>query len=399
MEPTQQPAKAKLPDTVLNAQRSRDLIAGKVTAVEKTGFTVDVDGVKAFCALNKMSEDFIHIKNSFVGRQLNFIIEDVKAGVPQVSRVAALKIENARLMDQMSKEWKKHNQAFDGTILRVTEFGAFVDIGGLEGLIPISEMAWGHTEKVSDAINVGDKVKVKIIRWEKNGGRHKVSFSMKELMANPWDSLNSQTYQNGAKLKGTVSRFIPSGAVIVFEPAIEGLLTPNEMNWDNASVDPASIYKVGDSAEVMITKVDRRNRQIGLSLKFPELDPWKDLDQKLKSKDIHTAKVLTLNSTGAQVQIEPGIEGFLPVRLLQKAFENAYRKKAAPGTDIEVTVKKIDRATRSLILSLPQLATGDEDTTHFREYESERKKKTAAEPAEKLGSLGALLQAKMTGKK
>ena len=399
MEPTQQPAKSKLPDTVLNAQRSRDLIAGKVTAVEKTGFTVDVDGVKAFCALNKMSEDFIHIKNSFVGRQLNFIIEDVKAGVPQVSRVAALKIENARLMDQMSKEWKKHNQAFDGTILRVTEFGAFVDIGGLEGLIPISEMAWGHTEKVSDAINVGDKVKVKIIRWEKNGGRHKVSFSMKELMANPWDSLNSQTYQNGAKLKGTVSRFIPSGAVIVFEPAIEGLLTPNEMNWDNASVDPASIYKVGDSAEVMITKVDRRNRQIGLSLKFPELDPWKDLDQKLKSKDIHTAKVLTLNSTGAQVQIEPGIEGFLPVRLLQKAFENAYRKKAAPGTDIEVTVKKIDRATRSLILSLPQLATGDEDTTHFREYESERKKKTAAEPAEKLGSLGALLQAKMTGKK
>ena len=99
------------------------------------------------------------------------------------------------------------------------------------------------------------------------------------------------------------------------------------------------------------------------------------------------------------MQIEPGIEGFLPVRLLQKAFENAYRKKAAPGTDIEVTVKKIDRATRSLILSLPQLATGDEDTTHFREYESERKKKTAAEPAEKLGSLGALLQAKMTGKK
>ena len=110
MEPTQQPAKSKLPDTVLNAQRSRDLIAGKVTAVENTGFTFDVDGVKAFCALNKMSEDFIHIKNSFVGRQLNFIIEDVKAGVPQVSRVAALKIENARLMDQMSKEWKKHNK-------------------------------------------------------------------------------------------------------------------------------------------------------------------------------------------------------------------------------------------------------------------------------------------------
>ena len=100
MEPTQQqPAKAKLPDSVLNAHKSRDLILGKVTAVEKTGFTVEIEGVKAFCALNKMSEDFIHIKNSFVGRQINFIVEDVKAGVPQVSRVAALKIENARLLD------------------------------------------------------------------------------------------------------------------------------------------------------------------------------------------------------------------------------------------------------------------------------------------------------------
>ena len=149
----------------------------------------------------------------------------------------------------------------------------------------------------------------------------------------------------------------------------------------------------------MITKVDRRRRQIGLSLKFPELDPWKDLDQRLKSKETHMAKVLTLNSEGAKVQIEPGIEGFLPVRLLQKAFENAYRKKTAPGTEIEVTVKKIDRGSRSLILSLPQLATGDEDTTHFREYENERKKKSATESEEKLGSLGALLQAKLTGKR
>jgi small subunit ribosomal protein S1 len=395
----QQPAKAKLPDTVVNAYKSRDLILGKVTAVEKTGFTVEIEGVKAFCALNKMSEDFIHIKNSFVSRQLNFIVEDVKAGVPQVSRVAALKIENARLLDKMAREWKQHNQAFDGTILRLTDFGAFVDIGGLEGLIPISEMAWGHTENVSDIVKVGDKVKVIIIRWEKNGGRHKVSFSMKELLPNPWDSLNPQTYQNGAKLKGKLSRFIPGGAVFVFEPAIEGLLTPDEMTWDVAAVDPATIYNVGDQVEVMVTKIDRRRRQIGLSLKFPELDPWKDLDQRLKSKETHIAKVLTLNSEGAKVQIEPGIEGFLPVRLLQKAFENAYRKKTAPGTEIEVTVKKIDRGTRSLVLSLPQLATGDEDTTHFREYENERKKKSAAQSEEKLGSLGALLQAKLTGKK
>ena len=137
----------------------------------------------------------------------------------------------------MAREWKQHNQAFDGTILRLTDFGAFVDIGGLEGLIPISEMAWGHTENVSDVVKVGDKVKVKIIRWEKNGGRHKVSFSIKELLPNPWDSLNTQTYQNGTKLTGTISRFIPAGAVIVFEPAIEGLLTPDEMNWEVAAIE------------------------------------------------------------------------------------------------------------------------------------------------------------------
>jgi len=399
VEPTQQqPAKTKLPDSVLNAQRSRNLIEGRVTAVEKNGFTIEIDGVRAYCALNKMSDDFINIKNSYIGRQLNFIIEDFKTGVPQVSRVAALKIENARLLDKMAKEWKQHNQAFDGTILRLADFGAFVDIGGLEGLIPISELAWGHTDQVCDVVKVGDRVKVKIIRWEKIGGRHKVSFSMKELTANPWDSLNSQTYQPNARLKGTISRFIPAGAVVVFEPAIEGLLPPEEMNWDVTTVDPGSVFAVGDSVEVMITKIDRRRRQIGLSLKFPELDPWRDLDQRLKSKDTHTAKVLTLNSAGANVQIEPGIEGFLPVRLLQKAFENAYRKKTSPGSDIEITVKKIDRATRTLILSLPQLATGDEDTTHFREYEKERKKK-AETREEKVGSLGALLQAKLTNKK
>lgn len=394
-----QPAKVSLPESVVQAQKSKNLISGKVVAVDKTGFVVEIEGYRAHCLLDKMSDGFIHIKNTYIGKNLNFIVEGTKGGFTQLSRVAAIEVENAQLLDRMAKEWRQLNQVFDGQVLRTVDFGAFIDIGGLEGLIPISEIAWGHTEKSSDVLKVGDKVKVKIVRWEKANGRHKVSFSMKVLLKNPWDSLDEKKYAPGTRLTGKVSRFIPQGAVIEFEPAIEGLLSPEDMSWEQASIDPGTVLEKGSQVEVFINRLDRRKNQINLTRKFPEGDPWKDLEDRLIGKESHLAKVLTLNSTGANVQIEPGIEGFLPVRLLQKAFENAYRKKASPGAELQVTVKKIDRRTRELVLSLPQLATGDEDSVHFHEYEKERKNKATAPTDGKTGSLGALLQARITAKK
>lgn len=394
-----QPAKVSLPESIVQAQKSKHLISGKVVAVDKTGFLVEIDGYRAHCLLNKMSDSFIHIKNTYIGKELNFVVEGTKGGAAQLSRIAALDIENAQLLDRMAKEWRQLDQVFDGQVIRTADFGAFIDIGGLEGLIPISELAWGHTEKVTDVLKTGDRVKVKIVRWESANGRHKVSFSMKVLLKNPWDSLDDKKYAQGLRLTGKVSRFIPQGAVIEFEPAIEGLLTPDEMSWDQTPVDLGTVLEKDAQVEVLINRVDRRKNQISLTRKFPEADPWKDLEERLVGKESHLAKVLTLNSTGANVQIEPGIEGFLPVRLLQKAFENAYRKKASPGAELQVTVKRIDRRSRELVLSLPQLATGDEDSIHFHEYEKARKKKTSTDGDEKLGSLGALLQARISGKK
>lgn len=398
---TQQPDSARpaLPESIIQAQRSRTLVTGKVTAVEKNGFTVDLGGVKAFCPLQKMAEGFIHIKNAFVGKEMSFIIEQTKGGTPQLSRVAAVKIENARLLDKMSSDWRSLDPILEGEVIRLADFGAFIDVGGLEGLIPISELSWSHTEKTADAVKVGDKVKVKIIRWEKKDGRHKVSFSLRALLPNPWDTLDEQKYRPDARITGKVGRFTPAGAVLVFDAGIEGLLSPEEMSWEVASIKPEEKLETGATVEVLVTRIDRRRRQMSLSLKFPEQDPWRDLESRLTGKESHTAKVLTLSSAGATVQIEPGIEGFLPVKLLQRAFESAYRKKASPGTDIEITVKRVDRRTRSLVLSLPQLATGDEDQSHFIEYEKERRQKQAEDSGEKVGSLGALLQARLSGKK
>jgi small subunit ribosomal protein S1 len=398
---SQQPASVNpsLPEAIIQAQKSRTLITGKVTAVEKNGFTVVVNGVQAFCPLQKMADGFIHIKNAFVGKEMSFIVEQTKGGVPQLSRIAAIKIENARLLDSMASDWKKVDPVLEGEVVRLADFGAFIDVGGLEGLIPISELSWAHTEKTSDAVKVGDKVKVKIIRWEKKDGRHKVSFSRRVLLPNPWDSVDENRFRPDARITGTVSRLTPAGAVIAFDAGIEGLLSPQDMSWEEASVDPAQSMTVGATVEVLVVRFDRRRRQLNLSLKFPEQDPWRDLEARLTGKESHTAKVLTLSSAGANVQIEPGIEGFLPVKLLQRAFESAYRKKASPGADIDVTVKKIDRRTRSLILSLPQLATGDEDDIHFREYEKERRARESGQSGEKLGSLGALLQARLSDRK
>ena len=335
------------------AYRTKADITGKIVDSIKGGLVVDI-GVRAFLPASQADLHPVRDLNEWKGRDLTVRVLKMnrKRGNIVVSRRAILDEQVASqrqsLLDNMAE-----GQIVKGVVKNVTGYGAFVDLGGIDGLLHITDMSWARVESPLDAVTPGEEVEVKILKYDKEKGR--VSLGRKQLLPDPWASV-VERYTKGTKLSGKIMGLTDYGAFVELEPGIEGLVHVSEMSWSKRKQHPSKIVKVGDQVDVVVLGVDSNERRISLGMKQVQSDPWTVLAEKYPVGTVVNGKIRNLTEFGAFLEIEEGFDGLIHVSDISwtgriKTPSEVYKK----GDAVEAKVLKIDQATRRVSLGVKQV--------------------------------------------
>ena len=326
---------------IRNAFEEKIPVEGKVFKIVNGGYSVDVLGVRAFCPKSQMDimleEDSHYLNNNFT-----FLVTEYEDNGRNiiVSRKRLLQDE-AKIMKEEALATLEAGQVVTGVIRRLTDFGAFVDLGGIEGLLHVSEIAWAHINKPSDVLTVGSEIEVKILAI--NG--EKISLSMKALQENPLDIAMTQL-ETGTIVECKVLRLHNFGAFVEIIPGVEGLIPISEMSWGKNIRHPKEVLSEGDVVSAQIFKLDQNEKKINLSLKALLENPWDNIDDKVKLGELITGTVENNTNFGAFVTITDGITGLLPrSRMPMDMTLNS-------GDEIELRITSIDKDSKRISLEL-----------------------------------------------
>ena len=367
-------------------------VKGKVTGENPGGFDVTIFGKRCFCPASQMDLRFVQNKADYIGKDFDFLIDQFEEGGRNivVSRAKLLKRQAAEKIEQLEANLN-NDPILTGVVQEVRDYGAFVDIGGMDGFLHISEMSYARLSRASDFVAKGDQVKVKVIKIEDTGDKKRISLSMKAIDDDPWLTA-SERYKDEGSYSGKVTRLEPYGAFVELEPGIEGLVHISEMSWGKRIHHPGDVLKVGDQVSVRVLSLDNSAKKISLSLKNIEDDPWLQVERELTPGTTHTGVVESLKGFGAIVQLNDGlVSGLLPMTTLKKAFGESYRKQASPPKELQVTIRTVDSAERKILLGLPDIEEEGQEADDFREYLARKKEKTASPKPSERGSFGDLL--------
>jgi len=335
------------------AYRNKTDMTGKVVDNIKGGLVVDI-GVRAFLPASQADLHPVRDLDQWKDREITVRVLKMnrKRGNIVVSRRAILDDQVAVQRKEMLESMAE-GQTVKGVVKNVTGYGAFVDLGGIDGLLHITDMSWGRVESPLDAVRPGEEVEVKILKYDKEKGR--VSLGRKQLMPDPWASV-VERYTVGKKLSGKIMGLTDYGAFVELEPGIEGLVHVSEMSWSKRKVHPSKIVKVGDEVEVTVLGVDMKERRISLGMKQAQADPWTQLAEKYPVGTIVNGKIRNLTEFGAFLEIEEGFDGLIHVSDISwtgriKNPSDVYKK----GDAVEAKVLKIDAASRRVSLGVKQV--------------------------------------------
>ncbi len=353
----------------------KTIIAGTVTGVVKGGLTVDV-GVRAFMPGSRSGARDAGEMERLVGQEIRCRIIKLDAAEEDVvvDRRAVAEVVDRRAVaeeeDRSTKERRyseiREGDTVSGTVRSLTDYGAFVDIGGVDGLLHISDIAWGRIEKPADVLTVGQQIDAKVLKIEPAGKR--ISLGMKQLQPHPWDAVAGK-YTAGERVRGKVTRVTDFGAFVELEPGIEGMIHLSEMSWAKKVRKPGDMVKPGDVVEVMILGVNAAERRMSLGLKQTLGDPWADAAEKFAVGSQVEGPVTTFTKFGAFVQLAEGVEGMIHVSEIsaEKRIERPQDVLRA-GQVVKAKVLDVDKEKRQLRLSMKQLVP-----TGLDEYIAERK--------------------------
>jgi small subunit ribosomal protein S1 len=335
------------------AYRNKADITGKVVDSIKGGLVVDI-GVRAFLPASQADLHPVRDLNEWKGRDLTVRVLKMnrKRGNIVVSRRAILDEQVASQRQELLNNMAE-GQIVRGVVKNVTGYGAFVDLGGIDGLLHITDMSWGRVESPLDAVSPGEEVEVKILKYDKEKGR--VSLGRKQLLPDPWASV-VERYSKGTKLSGKIMGLTDYGAFVELEPGIEGLVHVSEMSWSKRKQHPSKIVNVGDQVDVIVLGVDSNERRISLGMKQAQSDPWQLLAEKYPVGTIVNGKIRNLTEFGAFLEIEEGFDGLIHVSDISwtgriKTPSEVYKK----GDAVEAKVLKIDQGTRRVSLGVKQV--------------------------------------------
>ncbi len=344
----------------------KTVIVGTVTGVVKGGLTVDV-GVRAFMPGSRSGARDAAEMEGLVGQEIRCRIIKLDATEEDVvvDRRAVAEDEDRSNKERRYSEIQE-GDIVSGTVRSLTDYGAFVDIGGVDGLLHISDIAWGRIEKPADILTVGQQIDAKVLKIEPSGKR--ISLGMKQLQPHPWDAVAGK-YTAGERIRGKVTRVTDFGAFVELEPGIEGMIHLSEMSWAKKVRKPGDMVKPGDVVEVMILGVNAAERRMSLGLKQTLGDPWADAPQKFTVGSQVEGPVTTFTKFGAFVQLAEGIEGMIHVSEIsaEKRVERPQDVLRA-GQVVKAKVLEVDKEKRQLRLSMKQLVP-----TGLDEYIAEHK--------------------------
>jgi small subunit ribosomal protein S1 len=328
-------------------------VLGTVTAVVKGGFSVDV-GVRAFMPASRSGVRDAADMEKLVGQEIRCRIIKLDATEEDVvvDRRAVAEEEDRSTKERRYSEIRE-NDIVSGTVRSLTDYGAFVDIGGVDGLLHISDIAWGRIDKPADVLTVGQQIDAKVLKIEPAGKR--ISLGMKQLQPHPWDAVAGK-YTAGERVRGKVTRVTDFGAFVELEPGIEGMVHLSEMSWAKKVRKPGDMVKPGDVVEVMILGVNAAERRMSLGLKQTLGDPWAEAQEKFIVGSQVEGPVTTFTKFGAFVQLAEGIEGMIHVSEIsaEKRIERPQDVLRA-GQLVKAKVLEVDKEKRQLRLSMKQL--------------------------------------------
>ncbi len=328
-------------------------VMGKVKAVVKGGLIVNV-GVEAFLPSSQI--DMITPKNlqSFVGNSYEFKVVKINQDRQNIvlSRRELIESERSEKRAKLLSEMVP-GDIRKGTVKNITDFGAFIDLNGLDGLLHITDMSWGRLNHPSEVLKVGQELDVVVL--DVNKEKERVSLGLKQKMANPWDNIEAK-FPIGTKVKGKVVSLVPYGAFVQLEPGVEGLVHVTELSWTKRVAKPSDVLKQDQEVEAVVLGINRDEQKISLGIRQLESNPWDQAEAKYTVGTKVKGKVRNLTSYGAFVELEEGIDGMVHVSDMSWTRKiNHPSEMLKKGDEVEATVLEVDRANQRIALGMKQL--------------------------------------------
>jgi len=353
-------------DALQKAFDEKTTIVGTVTGVVKGGLTVDV-GVRAFMPASRTGTRDAAEMEKLVGQEIRCRITKLDMTEEDLvvdRRVIAEEEENAAR--QKRYEELREGDTVRGTVRSLTDYGAFVDIGGVDALLHVGEISWHRVNQASDVLSAGQAIEARVLKIDRD--KRRISISMKQLQSHPWEVV-PEKYKVGERVRGTVSRIADFGAFVELEPGIEGLIHISEMSWAKRVRNPGDVVKPGDTVEAVILSINPAERRIALGLKQALGDPWADVAQKISAGSVVEGPVTNIAKFGAFVQIAEGVEGMIHVSEISAEKRiNHPQDVLKVGQTVRAQVLSLDTEKRLIRLSMKQLVPSGLD-----EYIAEHK--------------------------
>lgn len=341
-------------DKLENAFQSENTIQGKISGKVKGGFTVDINDIRAFLPGSLVDVRPVRDPTYLEGKDLDFrIIKlDRKRNNVVVSRRAVVELEFSAEREQLLAGLEE-GSIVTGVVKNLTDYGAFIDLGGIDGLLHITDMAWKRVRHPSEVVNVGDELKVRVLRFDRD--RNRVSLGLKQLGDDPWSDL-ARRYPVGSRLFGHVSNITDYGCFVEIEDGVEGLVHVSEMDWTNKNINPAKVVQTGDETEVMVLEIDEERRRISLGMKQCQSNPWETFAATHNKGDRVTGAIKSITDFGIFIGLDGGIDGLVhlsDISWLTPGDESV--RNFTKGEEVEAVVLAVDPERERISLGLKQL--------------------------------------------
>ena len=330
------------------------IVKGRVLRKVKGGLMVDI-GMEAFLPGSQIDNKRIKNLDEYIDKTYEFKI--LKINIERknvvVSRRELLEAERISKKAEVLENIKE-GDVREGVVKNITDFGVFLDLDGIDGLLHITDMTWKRIKHPSEMVHLGQKLEVMILSVDKDKGR--VALGLKQKEANPWDQIE-QKYPQGTRVKGKIVNLLPYGAFIEIEPGIEGLIHVSEMSWVKNITDPSDVVKKGDEVEAIVLSVQKEEGKISLGLKQAEHNPWDDVEKKYPVNSNVKAEIRSLTNYGAFVELEPGVEGLIHISDLSWIKKVSHPSEVLrKGDVVDAIILSVDKESKKITLGVKQLS-------------------------------------------
>ena len=341
---------------------AEEVVKGVINGKVKGGFTVDVNGIRAFLPGSLVDVRPVRDTTHLEGKELEFkvIKLDQKRNNVVVSRRSVLEAENSAEREALLESLQEGQQV-KGIVKNLTDYGAFVDLGGVDGLLHITDMAWKRIKHPSEIVNVGDEIDVKVLKYDRE--RNRVSLGLKQLGEDPWVAIKAR-YPESTRVTARVTNLTDYGCFAELEEGVEGLVHVSEMDWTNKNIHPSKVVQVGDEVEVMVLDIDEERRRISLGIKQCKSNPWEDFSGQFNKGDKISGTIKSITDFGIFIGLDGGIDGLVHLSDISwnEVGEEAVRR-FKKGDELDTVILSVDPERERISLGIKQL-----ESDPFSEY-------------------------------